>query len=100
MIYVTVWKNSLFIPIRCLPFSVNAYVRRKVISSNIQAEKICLNAIFASRFSNCKSSQVWDNIRSLVSNSTKCNTTNVDIDDLNKSFIYDPADTPIHLPPS
>ncbi len=46
--------------------SLNYFTNVKRISSNNQAEIICLNSIFASRFSNCKPSQLWNNIRSLV----------------------------------
>ncbi len=43
-------------------------------------------------------SQLWNNIRSLVLVPTKCNTPNISVVGLNKSFIYGPIDTPVHLP--
>ncbi len=58
-----------------------------------------LNSIFASRFSNFKLSQLWNNICSLVLVQTKCNTPNINGDALNNSFINDPTDTPVRLPP-
>ncbi len=44
---------------------LNDFSNVKLISSNIQAEIDRLNSIFASRLSNCKPSQLWNNIRSL-----------------------------------
>ncbi len=67
------------------------------ISSNIQAEKARLNSIcFASRFSNCKPTELWNNIRSLVEINLKfsCKMSDMNVDELNESFIYGPTETP------
>ncbi len=78
---------------------LNDFSNVKLISSNIQDEIDRLNSIFTSRFSNCKPSQLWNNIRSLVLVPTKRNIPNVNVDALNKSFIHGPTDTHVLLPP-
>ncbi len=79
---------------------LNDFSNVKLISSNIQAEIVRLNSsLFTSRFSNCKSSQLWNNIRSLVLVPTKRSMPNINVDALNKSFIYGPTGTPVLLPP-
>ncbi len=77
----------------CLDDFTNAML----ISSNIQAEKARLKSIcFASRFSNCKPTQLWNNIRLLVEINLKfgCKSSDMNVDELNESFIYGPSDTP------
>ncbi len=97
--------------LRCVTFFLSAFVERKyfilawmtwmtnimLVYSNIQAEKARLNSIcFASRFSNCKPTQLWNNIRSLVEIRLKfgCNISDMNVDEPNESFIYGPTDTP------
>ncbi len=65
----------------------------------IEAEIVRLNSILASRFSNSKPSQLWNNIRSLVLDPTKCNAPNINADALNTSFFYGPTDTAVDIPP-
>ncbi len=77
---------------------LNDFSNIKLIYKNIQAQIVRLNSIFASRFSNCKPSQSWNSIRSLVLVPTKRYIPNINVDALNQSFIYDPTDTPVLLP--
>ncbi len=77
---------------------MNDFSNVKLISLNIQAELDRRNSIFTSRLSNCKPSQLWYNIRSLVLVPTKRNIPNINVDALNKSFIYGPTDTPVLIP--
>ncbi len=94
----------IYAVIRCLPLSLYVYVQRDAFYFRlndftyvklISSELVRLNSIFASRFSKCKPSHLWNNIISMVLVSTKCNTSNINVDDL----IYGPTDTPFHLPP-
>ncbi len=54
-------------------FRLNDFSNVNLISSNIQAKIDRLNCIFTSRLSNCKPSQLWNNIRSIVLVPTKRN---------------------------
>ncbi len=68
-----------------------------LVYSNIQTEKARFNSIcFASRFSNCKPTQLWNKIRSLVEINLKfgCKISDMNVDELNESFIYSPTDIP------
>ncbi len=90
----------IYAVIRRLPLSLYVYVQREAFYlllndftyvKLISSELVRLNSIFASRFLKCKPSHLWNNICSMV----LVSTSNINIDDL----IYDPTDTPFHLPP-
>ncbi len=78
---------------------LNDFSNVRLVSSSIQAEIDRLSSIFNSRLSNCKPSQLWNNIRLLVLVPTKRNIPNINFDALNKSFIYGPIDTLVLLSP-
>ncbi len=80
-------------------FRLIDFTNVKLVSSNIQAEIVRLNFIFASRFSNSKPPQLWNDIRSLVLVPTKCTTPSINFDGHNKSTIYGHTDNPVRLHP-